>query len=550
MVRKSATESKYINYKKIDNMSNNNIELNSSLNPYDETPYESYPFAITSLYHLMTLGVLFGMNPVVPDKARVLELGCASGSNIIPHALNYPKANFLGVDLSKVQIDEANKHKLGLNLKNIEFRCCSITDIDESFGKFDYIICHGIISWVPDFVRDKIFEVCNKNLSADGIAYISYNTLPGWNTIKSIREMMLYHTNDLKEPKEKVTQARLLLDFVKDSLEKSTSAYSRVVNDEANLLAAQADNYLIHDHLEEENKQYYFCDFMTEAKKNNLQYLADSKISTMYLGNMPSKVSEKLKDVGDIVRTEQYMDFITNRRFRSTLLCHNSIKLNRIITNEDIFKFNVIFNIIPEKSLDEIDINNLTESLKFFVNGNKDASLSSAYPCMKAILYSFAENLNNPISVEMLLKNANKKLGGNKGPEVKNEFLNNAMRLVMQGYIEITLQKTRGKVNLDKPKLTALPLYQVQNTNNLWVTNLNHSTVAVSFFEKALLKYMNGENDKDKILEFIIQDIKSGVISANKGGKAIEDPNEIKNELIAAIDGAIKKAEYNALLSE
>ena len=121
---------------------NDKVEITTQNNnsTYDEVPYESYPYIQSHPHHLRTLGVLFGMNPTIPEEARILELGCAAGGNIIPHAVNYPKAKFVGVDLSKTQIEEADKHVQGLGLKNIKFHHCSITDIDDSFGKFDYII--------------------------------------------------------------------------------------------------------------------------------------------------------------------------------------------------------------------------------------------------------------------------------------------------------------------------------------------------------------------------------------------------------------------------
>jgi 2-polyprenyl-3-methyl-5-hydroxy-6-metoxy-1,4-benzoquinol methylase len=169
---------------------------NTNLNTYDEVPYQSYPYSVSQPENLKTIGLLFGMNAPEVETARVLELGCAEGGNLIPIAARYPKASFVGVDLSKVQIDAGNVHIKSLGLKNIEHKNCSITDIDEKFGKFDYIVCHGVISWVPDFVRKKILEVSSQNLSENGIAYISYNTLPGWNMIRTIRDMMLYHSKN------------------------------------------------------------------------------------------------------------------------------------------------------------------------------------------------------------------------------------------------------------------------------------------------------------------------------------------------------------------
>lgn len=529
----------------------NNIELTSKniLNTYDEMPYESYPYTQTHPYHLMTLGTLFGMSPVLPETARILELGCAGGGNLIPFAVNYPKSTCVGVDLSKVQIDEANKNVQGLGLKNITFHNCSITDVDDSYGKFDYILCHGVISWVPDFVCAKILEISQKNLSQNGISYISYNTLPGWNMVRTIREMMLYHSTMFSNIQDKITQSRLLLDFIRDSLEGSTSPYSEMLRNEASMLAKQHNHYLRHEYLEEENKQYYFNEFMAKAGKFGLQYLSDVSLSTMYLGNMQPKVVEALRAVNDIVRTEQYMDFITNRRFRSTLLCHSSVKLNRTINNEDISKFNMTFSITPEKELSTIDINDPLESLQFFYRNNKESSISSSSPYMKSILYTFAEHLE-PISFEKLTVNASQKLGvNNKLEEIRKEFITNAMRLVFQGYIAITLRKAiTGKINLEQPKVAKLAMYQASNSNSLWVTNLRHEPVGINIFEKYAIRYMNGKNNKEQILESVMLHVVAGEITLNRDGKKIENHEEITKELANYLDLFLGNAVTNALL--
>ena len=520
----------------------------SDHNTYDEVPYESYPYALTNPCHLSTLATLFGINAPEVENSRILELGCAAGGNLIPHAVLYPKAHFIGVDLSKVQIDEAKKNVKELGLKNIEFYHCSITDIDNSFGKFDYIICHGVISWVPKTVRDKIFEVCNKNLSPNGIAYISYNTLPGWNMVRTIRDMMMYHSSSFANVRDRIVQSRLLLEFVKDSLENSKTPYAEVLKTEAGLLAKQTDHYLRHDHLEEENAQFYFHEFMNEARKYNLQYLADCNLSTMYLGNMPPKVVEQLKSVNDIVRTEQYMDFITNRRFRTTLLCHSNIKINRNINNDDIMKFNMIFNIVPEKPLKEVDLNNTSENLKFFLNGNKDFNLTTSSPYMKAILYTFSENLNNPLSFEKITAEANKKLHNTKLNEIKAELLNNAMKLVLQGYISITNQKHRNNPDLDKPKTTKMVIHQANHTPYMWVTNLKHEPIGVNFFEKFALRYMDGKHDKKAIIDAVLGHVEKGQLTLSKEGQKVENKEEIRKELEVLFTLMIEKFSSNALL--
>src|SRR3990172_8128983 len=153
---------------------NTEITGNDTRSSYDSVPYASFPYPYSSHERMYTIGKLFGLQPANYKKARVLELGCASGGNILQLASLCQDSEFVGIDASKVQIDMATSHVRNLSLKNMEFRCQSIMDITDDLGKFDYIITHGILSWVPQDVQDKIFAVCNNNLSDNGIAYISY----------------------------------------------------------------------------------------------------------------------------------------------------------------------------------------------------------------------------------------------------------------------------------------------------------------------------------------------------------------------------------------
>src|SRR5688572_1513027 len=122
---------------------------------YDEVPYSSYPYPQSHPNRLAVIATLFGMAPADVEKCRVLELGCASGGNLIPLAVEFPGSSFIGVDLSSRQIEEGVKTVKALNPTNIELRAASITDVEPSWGTFDYIICHGVYSWVPPAVREK-----------------------------------------------------------------------------------------------------------------------------------------------------------------------------------------------------------------------------------------------------------------------------------------------------------------------------------------------------------------------------------------------------------
>ena len=535
---------------------NNNLELVlSQNNSYDDIPYNSRPVPETHPCRLAALGALFGMEPCDLKEARVLEIGCANGDNLIPHAINNPNGQFVGIDLSKVHIEEATKYVSGLALNNIEFHNCSIADVNDNFGKFDYIICHGVFSWVPEYIRIKILTVCSKNLNKNGIAYISYNTLPGWNMHSTLRDLMLYHTRSAVNYDDKIAQSTMLLNFIKDYQINSNNSNWHVnflKKEATKLLTEQKVNYWFHEHLEKHNKAYYFYEFINKVKKHNLQYLSDCYLLGMNLNEQSEAIRIALQWSNDIVKTEQYYDFINNRLFRETLVCHDSISLTRKIYNYDISRFNMVSNLTPSVSLAQIDINDQSQSVKFFYNmdeNDENVFLTATSPIRKAIYYSFSENVNNPLDFNELATIANKKLKSDRLNEVKNEFLSCAINLVFRGYITITFQKNNiNNINKNKPCISKFNFYRVRNTSKLEVTNIMHQNVVINFFEKTAFKYMDGKNNKTKICDLILQDFDDQKIIWSEQEKYIYTAEEARERVKKLVDLAIDNASINGLL--
>ena len=147
---------------------------------YDEVPYESNPFNQTHPDRLAVIGHLLGLRVASPKKCRVLEIGCAAGGNLIPMAYQLPGSQFVGIDLSKVQVDEGLETVKALGLTNIDLKQLSILDVTPALGKFDYILCHEVYSWVPNTVQKKILEIRVYSLNPQEIAYISNIAYFGW----------------------------------------------------------------------------------------------------------------------------------------------------------------------------------------------------------------------------------------------------------------------------------------------------------------------------------------------------------------------------------
>lgn len=505
---------------------NNNV---AQLTKYDEVPYASYPYANTQPERLYTIGKLFGMQPVDFRACKVLELGCASGGNIIPMATLFPESTFVGIDLSEVQIKQGKEQIETLGLKNITLKTMSITDINTKFGKFDYIIAHGILSWVPKNVQDKIFEICSKNLTKNGIAYISYNTLPGWNAIRSIREMMLFHTNNFAKPEDKVREARLLLKFITEANAGNKTPYAQGIDAEIETLNECEDSYLLHDHLEDTNEPFYFHQIAERASDSSLQYLGDVAIASMFVGNFEEKTAGILSACSaDVIKTEQYMDFIRNRRFRSTLFCHKDIVLNRNLKPDCLEDFYLVSQLKANENLHEIDLSSQKEVV---INFNNGAILKTANPAVVLAIKILTAQKNKPIATKELLNKVFDTIGSSINKEVARQvILDQLLRLVLADAIGISSHPGNFITELsEKPKASELARYQA--ARNGWITNQKSEKNNIDLFNRVLIQYLDGNNDFDTILDRMVKHVENDELVLNVDGKKVSDKKQIRDVL-------------------
>jgi len=239
-----------------------------SLKSYDELPYDRLPFPETEPDFLSALARLHGFAAGDAHCARVLELGCAQGGNLIPMAARYPQGEFVGVDLSRVQVEEGQTFIARAGLANIRLLHGDIAALPDGLGEFDFIIAHGVYSWVPDFVRAALLAACRKLLRPQGIAYVSFNVEAGWRTYGQIRQLLLQQDNPGLDLWQRVEQARSALvaaQFDGENLRK-----------EADYLRRASASYLFHEYLSDINDAHSFGRFAADAAGHGLRYLGEA----------------------------------------------------------------------------------------------------------------------------------------------------------------------------------------------------------------------------------------------------------------------------------
>jgi SAM-dependent methyltransferase len=492
---------------------------------YDEMPYMRRAFPQTHPDRLATLATIAGMSPPPIETGRVLELGSASGDNLIPMALGLPGARFVGIDLSQRQVDRARQSVGALGLTNIEFRHADLADIDASWGQYDYIIAHGVYSWVPEAVRDRLLAVCSGNLASNGVAFVSYNTYPGWRLREMVRDMMLYRAGRFEGAPAKVQQSRGLLEFLARAA-AADSPYARVLQAELAALQEVPDEYLFHDHLEVVNVPVYFNQFAEAAQRRGLQYLGDADFSTMLRSNFPPDIAETLKSLAfDLISLEQYMDFVRNRTLRESLLVHSEVPLRRNLGGRALDSLYVASPARTETSGPSLAAGEIAQ-FKTPTGATRDVG----DPLLKAAMLELAAQWPRGLAMRELAMAARARLeaSGVPQPEIRYvdgqvSYLRDEMlRNYALGVVELHVWLPRfAATPSQRPKASALARLQAAEGSR--VTNLRHELVKLDGVLRHFVELLDGTRDRAALAAAMVDKARSGMIAVAQSGRGASD---------------------------
>ena len=368
---------------------------------YSELGYKSMPFPYPTPATLEAYAALVGISAPNPKNARVLELGATYGGNIISQALFYPDATFVGIELSQEQVEKGNEVIANAGLTNVSLIQSDIASIGSEIGTFDYIIAHGVYSWVDDGVKDALLRLIDEHLAEDGIAYVSYNTYPGWHTMEEVRQLMMFSNRDKAQfnHKEKVLHGKTIGSIVGSQILK----YDNLKERNSKFLGAlrsvmQKDEYYVgHDHLEPNNDPVYFYQFNDHLGAHNLAYLCDADLTLSMVRSFDADIADTLHKLAlnDHVAQEQYLDFMLDTTFRKSIICKakhaesviydmgnpelvNSVPMRTIINS---FTYTILFN---EEALSMFENDIVRDTFQSIIKDGGQFNMIEALAIVKA----------------------------------------------------------------------------------------------------------------------------------------------------------------------
>jgi SAM-dependent methyltransferase len=284
-----------------------------------DTSYTDQFFRELSPAWLNYVAALNGAVPRPLDEPFVyLELGCGFGTTTVVNAGAYPQSEFHACDIIPAHVEGGRRHAAALGVTNVTFH---EADFDQLLARqlpaCDFIVLHGVYSWVDAAARDAVRRVIRALLKPGGLAYVSYNCLPGWASEAPLRKLLV----ELARPGDGTTAQRTAAALA--SLTAFSSARPRYFKANPSALTAiEAYNrrdteYVVHEFMNAAWQPFYSVDVADDLAEIGLRYVGSATLAE----NHPALLldAESAKAVAALTTDRQRQlatDFAVNQRFR------------------------------------------------------------------------------------------------------------------------------------------------------------------------------------------------------------------------------------------
>lgn len=297
-----------------------------------DAEYTSHYFPELAPPHLDMAALSAGVLPPEREggRFRYCELGCGNGMSTNLLAACFPNAEFVGIDFMPVHIANSRRVAKKAGLRNVDFYELSFADAcAQDLGQFDYIVAHGVYSWISPQNRLEMVEFYRRFLAPGGLIYLSYNSYPGWLSIAPVQKIVNEVARTLKGPSPQ--RARASFDVAKQLADKNALVFQLypAAKQQVDKAPTQAANYLAQEYLNESWNPLYVTDVMRELLPAKLEYVASA---TLAENDLRYLVNDDLAAVIREQPTEELRQLIKdmsiNARFRRDIYTRGGRRLS------------------------------------------------------------------------------------------------------------------------------------------------------------------------------------------------------------------------------
>jgi SAM-dependent methyltransferase len=488
--------------------------------------YRGKPFPQTHPDRLATVARLHGIAAPPPERCRVLELGCGDGGNLIPMAFELEGSSFVGIDLDPRRIADGQGLIQELGLENVELFARDISEVGDEYGLFDYIIAHGVYCWVPLHVRDHLLTLCRSLLDAGGVAFVSFNALPGWHFLEYMRDFAVLAAEQEGSPGDALTRIRSLAKVFSDGL-GGAGAQNQHLKELFDRLLGSSDYLLAFDYLGNVSEPLSLGEFVSAVEEKGLRYVADANFFETELKRVPARVRTALtKEVTNPLAREKLADFFGARLFRRALICkaEQTVALRDASAVKD---FQVLAPVLGASGDDDTSKPTPTSFTMLH-----QVKLTVSAPIVKNALTVLGESWPQSLSFGALVERVTQSLALHTGAEVERVLAEAIWELYGAGAVDLRCSPPRCAQRAGE-RPTASLLARLRLSDGGETVNQHHELACLTDnVSRALFRLLDGTHTRRELAEALTAAADAGSLALSPAERS--NPSAVVEQRLAA----------------
>jgi SAM-dependent methyltransferase len=289
--------------------------------PYDELPYESQPIPQTAPEQLALVSRYFGGPAPIIEGCHYLEIGCGSAANLLPLAFYRPRDTYVGLDAAETALSSGREAAERIGLDNLMLVRGELADrASWPEGPFDFVLAHGVFSWVGPEIREALLELVAASLAPEGVACVSYNAMPGFFPRALLRQTLLRFVDPAEPLSGRTARAREVASVLSRALGATDHPYAHLLVHEATRAVEATDGYVAHELIAPHNEAFWYGDFVALARERGLEPIGDNWLYQPEQRPPPEVWEAVCAFTSDRNQQNELADVLRYRQLRCTLL--------------------------------------------------------------------------------------------------------------------------------------------------------------------------------------------------------------------------------------
>ncbi|MEM7197019.1 MAG: class I SAM-dependent methyltransferase [Pseudomonadota bacterium] len=380
----------------------------------------STPIRLEQVY---TLGTILAAGMAELEQARVLQLGCNGGADILYHAVRFEDAQFVGLDSDAQSIAEASRLAQLLGLENVEFHHQSDNMIPHALGLFDYITCDGVLETIPYDTQAAFVQNCADHLSVRGVVCMGYATLPGANHTQSLLQSAGMLSAHIEKPTEKISSIHGLYTLLAQTAAIGNTVIKEAIDGEMRYLRNGMSTIAYLDRLHAQRYPVFYEQVLALGTGAKLRYMGDTNLASMFPFTYPEALAKLMNELPNQTLAQQYADHLIQRRERCSVFSTELLGGDGQISAD---------RLQPIQFLPALRQANPQQPINFAQNASHEFLMGKTKIMTRthvelAVCVTLLRNAGKPITLDILIEKTTSLLGDkadeNAGQQMREFFL-------------------------------------------------------------------------------------------------------------------------------